>query len=406
MSIKKMNVTLDDIYRAQKVLENVIRKTEMDKSFSASSLLGSEVFFKYENAQFAGSFKLRGAYNKIHNLTAEEKARGVVASSAGNHAQGVAFSATRAKVKATIVMPINAPLIKVAATRDYGAEVVLHGEIYDEAFEMARRLEAEKGLVFVHPYQDEHVIAGQGTIGLEIVKELPDLDTVVVPIGGGGIISGIATVIKSLNPKCRVIGVQSTQTQGMMNLFYQQQPDEVKKRITTIADGIAIKRPSAEMYESFISKYVDEVVSVSDDEIAEAIVFLLERAKTVVEGAGAAGFAAALAKKIKLGKKTCFVLTGGNIDLNMVEKIIEKGQIRRGRLVELSVVVDDLPGTLNLLTQVIAQQRANILEVHHDRISSGLFLRETKINFVLETTSPEHVLKIKEALTAAGARIV
>jgi threonine dehydratase len=235
---------------------------------------------------------------------------------------------------------------------------------------------------------------------------LPDLDSIIVPIGGGGLISGIATAVKAINPKCRVIGVQSAAADGMVRMFHHEALGEPKRRISTIADGIAIKKPSQIMYDSFISKLVDEVVSVTDDEIAEAIVFCLERAKTVTEGAGAAGVAALMSRKLNLGKKTCVVLCGGNIDLNMIAKVIEKGQISKGRLCMLSVVVDDLPGTLNRLTQAIADLRANVLEVHHDRVNQGLFLRETRIDFVLETTGLAHINQIKNALTQAGGRIL
>ncbi len=400
-----MKVTLEDIHKARETLKNISQNTETDYSASASKLLGCEVFLKFENAQRTGSFKIRGAYNKIINLTSEEKKRGVVASSAGNHAQGVALSAALAGVKATIVMPENASLMKVNATRAYGAEVILHGEIYDDAYEYARQLEKEKGYVFVHPYEDPYIIAGQGTIGLELHEKLPDLDSVIVPIGGGGLISGISTAMKALNPKVRIIGVQSDQAPGMSQLFHHQTP-EGKKRISTIADGIAIKKPSQIVYDSFIAKNVDEVVTVTDDELAEAIVFLLERAKTMTEGSGAAAMAAAMNHQLNLGKKTCVILSGGNVDLNIIAKIIEKGQIKRGRLAELSVIVDDLPGNLNRLTKAIAEQKANILEVHHDRISQGLFLRETRIDFVLETGSPEHIQKIKQALIAAGGKIL
>jgi threonine dehydratase len=400
-----MKVTLEDIRKARETLKNISQNTETDYSVSASKMLGHEVFFKFENTQRTGSFKIRGAYNKIINMSAEEKKRGVVASSAGNHAQGVALSASLAGVQATIVMPENASLTKVNATRGYGANVILHGEIYDDAYEYARQLEKEKGFVFVHPYEDPYIIAGQGTIGLELHERLPDLESVVVPIGGGGLISGISTAMKALNPKIRIIGVQSEQAPGMSQLFHHQSLDG-SKRISTIADGIAIKNPSKLIYDSFIAKNVDEVVTVTDDEIAEAIVFLLERAKTMTEGSGAAAMAAVMNRKLNLGKKTCVILSGGNVDLNVIAKIIEKGQIKRGRLAELSVVVDDLPGNLNRLTKAIAEQKANILEVHHDRISHGLFLRETRIDFVLETSSPEHIQKIKEALVAAGGKIL
>jgi threonine dehydratase len=401
-----MKVTLDDIRKAQKAIQDVIRPTEIDKSISASQMFGTEVFLKLENQQYTGSFKLRGAFNKISSLSHEEKKLGVVASSAGNHAQGVALSAAKAGVKSTIVMPVAAPLVKVEATKAYGAEVIMHGEIVDESTARARELEKSEGFVFVHPYEDEKIIAGQGTIGLEVMERLPDLETILVPIGGGGLISGIATAVKAINPKCRVIGVQSAQADSMVKLFRHEAPGEPKKKVSTIADGIAIKTPSQKMYDDFISKLVDDVVSVTDDEIAEAIVFLLERMKTVAEGAGAAGMAALMNRKLALGKKTCVILSGGNIDLNMVAKIIEKGQIRKGRLCELAVVVDDLPGTLNRLTSAIARLGANVLEVHHDRISQGLFLRETRIEFVLETRNAEHIEQIKAALAQAGGRIL
>jgi threonine dehydratase len=403
---QSLSVSLEDIRKAREVLRGVIKTTELARSESASKLMGHDVYFKFENTQHTGSFKLRGAYNKIFNLTAQEKERGVVASSAGNHAQGVAYSATRLGVRSKIVMPIQAPLVKVAATRDYGAEVIFYGEVVDDSHVHAHELEEKEGLVFVHPYQDPLVIAGQGTLGLEVIEALPDLETIIVPIGGGGLISGIATAVKAINPNCRVIGVQSQQAPGMEKLFHHQSVAEPPRRISTIADGIAIKKPSQLMYDCFISRLVDEVVTVTDDEIAEAIVFCLEKSKSVLEGAGAAGLAALLSRKLKLGKKTCVVLCGGNIDLNIISKVIEKGQIRKGRLVELSVVVDDLPGSLSRLTQAIASESANVMEVHHDRVSQGLYLRETKIDFVLETTSPEHVLKIREALIRVGAKIL
>ena len=402
-----MKVTLEDIQSAEKRLKDVVRHTQMEKSVTASKMFGSDIFFKFENEQITGSFKLRGAYNCIAQLSQDEKKRGVVASSAGNHAQGVAYSATMAGVPSTIVMPIHASLVKVAATREYGANVVLHGEIYDEAYEHARTLEKQKNLTFVHPYENEKVIAGQGTIGLEMLATVPDLDSVIIPIGGGGLISGIATAIKALHPKCKIYGVQSDQAPGMEKLFHHHPPATSRKKIATIADGIAIKNPSPVMYESFISKLVDDIVTVTDDEIAEAIFFLMEKAKTVTEGSGAAAAAALLHRsQLKLGKKSCVLLCGGNIDLNIVSKVIEKGQIRRGRLVEMSVVVEDLPGALHRMTEIIAAHQANILEVHHDRVSHGLFLRETRIDFLLETSSHEHIEKIRQALLQSGVRFL
>lgn len=401
-----MDVNFSDILAAREVIKDVALVTETGFSSSASQLFGKDIFFKFENTQRTGSFKIRGAYNKIFSLTPEQKKRGVVASSAGNHAQGVALSASIAGVKSTIVMPLTAPLNKINATKAYGAEVILHGEIYDEAFEHAKSLEREHSFEFVHPFEDPRVIAGQGTIFLEIFEAHKDFDTLVVPIGGGGLISGIALAAKHLNPKIRVVGVQSAQAPGMCQLFQGEKPEAPKKRISTIADGIAIKNPSRVMYESFIAKYVDEVVTVTDDEIAEGIAFLLERVKTVTEGSGAAAWSAVLHHKVKLGAKTCVLLCGGNIDLNIVSKVIERAQIRQGRIAQFSVVVEDLPGSLNRLTLAIANQRANVLEVHHDRVNQGLFLRETRIDFVLETSSHKHIEEIKKALQEAGARFI
>lgn len=401
-----MDVSYEQIQKAHALLKPVIKRTETDWSRSASKLLGTKIFFKFENEQLTGSFKIRGAYNKLANLTEDEKKRGVIACSAGNHAQGVAMSASLAGVKSVIVMPESAPINKVEATKAYGSQVIFKGEIFDEAKEYANELARQHNYTFVHPYEDPFVIAGQGTIGIEILESVSSLDTIIVPIGGGGLISGIAIAAKKIKPNIKIIGVQSSQAPGMSQLFHHQNPEPSKKRISTIADGIAIKSPSQVMYESFISKYVDEVVTVTDDEIAEAIAFLMERAKTVTEGSGAAAMAAAMNRKVNLGSQCCIVLSGGNIDLNVVAKVIERGQIKRGRLAALSVVVDDLPGSLSRLTQAIAQQRANVLEVHHDRVSQGLYLRETRIDFVLETASPDHIQKIRTALEEAGGRIV
>ena len=340
------------------------------------------------------------------NLSAEEKARGVVASSAGNHAQGVALSSKLAGVRSVIVMPETAPLNKISATRSYGGEIILKGEIYDDAFEYAKELEKKEGYTFVHPYQDSHIIAGQGTIGLEILTQLQDVDSVIVPIGGGGLISGIGVAIKTLKPSCKIFGVQSEQTPGMSQLFKHQSPETKSKRITTIADGIAIKKPSPEMHSQFISKYVDDIVTVSDDEIAEAIVYLVERMKTVTEGSGATAFAALMKHKLDYGKNVCVVLSGGNIDLNIVSKVIERGQITRGRLAKMSVVVEDMPGNLQKLTQIIAMEKANILEVNHDRLTHGLSLRETRIDFFLETNSFDQIKRIEAGIEKIGGKVL
>jgi len=393
-----LKVDLDDIKQAQTLLRGIIRSTEIDKSLSATKLLGVETYIKFENQQYTGSFKFRGAYNKISTLTESQKKRGVIASSAGNHAQGVARSAQLLGVQATIVMPHGAPLVKAEATRNYGAQVIYHGEVVDEAIDYAKILVEKEGYTFIHPYEDEKIIAGQGTIGLEIFEALPDLDTVLIPIGGGGLISGVALAIKSLNPKCRIIGVVSEKAPGMMQMKMGSAPSDPMKGGQTIADGIAVKRPSQAMFSAFINPYVDEIVSVTDDEIAEAIVFLMERMKSVSEGSGIVGLAAALKLNLDLGKKTCIIISGGNIDLNIVSKVIERAQVRKGRLTEILVSVSDLPGSLSRLTSLIAQAGANIIDVRHDRLAQDLSLRQTRIHFVLETRNLEHIAAIKKQL--------
>jgi len=400
-----MKVTLENIQSAQKNIQNVINITPCDYSRSASDLLGCDIYLKLENTQKTGSFKIRGATYKIMSLTPDEKKRGVIACSAGNHAQGVALSSTLNGVKSVIIMPENAPIAKIEATKAYGAEVILYGSMFDEAKDYAFKLAQEKGYVFVHPFEDEKVIAGQGTIGLELFDQIKDLDTVVIPIGGGGLISGISIALKSLNPKIKIIGVQTELVNTMVQMFQTKKFVPITKSISTLADGIAVKTPSQSMFDDFISKYVDEVATVSEGEIAEAIVFLLERAKTVAEGSGAVAMAAALSQKIKLGKKNCLLVCGGNIDLNIVSDIITRGQIQRGRLCELSLIVPDVPGSLSRLTQILAEHRANILEVHHDRLRHGLNLKETRIDFVIETTSHEHIQRIVKAIELSGAKV-
>jgi threonine dehydratase len=403
-----MKVTLEDIQAAQKIIQNIVVETPCELSRSCSNLFNQksdiEIYLKLENNQRTGSFKMRGASNKIASLSAEERARGVIACSAGNHAQGVALSASLSKVKSVIVMPETAPLTKIQATINYGAEVILKGQIFDEAKEHAYRLANEKGYVFIHPYEDEKVIAGQGTIGLEVFKQVKDLKMIIVPIGGGGLISGIGVALKTLNPQIKVIGVQTTAVDTMYRLFKKM--DEDHSRIsTTIADGIAVKSPSKIMYDNFISKYVDDIVTVSEGEIAEAIVYLIERAKSVAEGAGATAMAALLSRKVKPASKTCVLVCGGNIDLNIISQVIQRGQIERGRLCEMSVTVPDVPGSLSQVTQILAEQKANVLEVHHDRVKQGLNLKETRIDFVIETTSREHIESIRESLKKWGARV-
>lgn len=399
-------VHLADIEAARERLRPLVHHTETSLSDSASRRVGAEVFFKYENLQRTGSFKIRGAANKILTLSPEQKARGVVASSAGNHAQGVALSARLAGVRATIVMPEGASLNKIEATRSYGADVVLHGQFYDEAYAHAREIEARTGAVFVHPYQDSVVIAGQGTIGLEIMEAVPDVESVILAVGGGGLIAGVASAIKALRPSCKIIGVQAANAPGMVRKFSGQRYDPAPGPLSTIADGIAVKNPSEEMYRGFIEPLVDEMITVTDDEIADAIVFVLERTKNLVEGAGAAPVAALLHHRLPLGRRTVPVLCGGNIDLNVIAKVVERGLIRQGRLTEISVVVSDRPGVLVQLTKILADLRCNVLDVRHDRVERGLSLREAKVDFVVETAGPEHAEQVKQALVQHGARII
>jgi threonine dehydratase len=399
-------IQLEDIKTARPIIQPIIHRTPMNLSRSFSERFGTEIYLKRENEQKTGSFKIRGAYNKIHSLTSDEKKRGVVACSAGNHAQGVALSARLAQVKATIVMPQSAALVKVEATRDYGAQVILHGDYYDLAQDHAKELCNQKGFVLIPPFEDPYIIAGQGTLGLEILEDVADLDSIVIPIGGGGLISGVATAIKAINPKCKIYGIQSARAPSMADSFKANKITLDPKSASTIADGIAVKRPSPYIYENYISKLVEDVVTVTEDEIAEAIVLLMERAKAVVEGAGATGLAALLAGRVKPGKKCCVLLSGGNIDMNIVEKVIERGLCRHGRLVAFSVVVDDVPGMLNKITTCLAAERANVLQVEHNRTAPNLALLETRIDFLVETNSEEHAAHIKSALKGLGIKVI
>ncbi len=394
--MSKLKINMNDVLDAQKNISQVARKTPVSLGIG-QTLRERNIHLKLENRQLTGSFKIRGSLNKISNLTDAEKKRGVIAASAGNHAQGVAMSSKLFNVKSKIVMPAAAPLIKVSATRSYGAEVILHGRYFDEAFKKAQEIALEENLVFVHPYEDPAVIAGQATIGLEILEALPDVKEVIVPIGGGGLIGGIAFVIKTLNPQCKIYGVVSDQTPGMMEMKSGQDLSR-REFISTIADGIAVKNPSPEMYKHYIDPYVDEIVSVTDEEMAQAIVYGMEMEKTILEGSGAAGLAAVLNGKFNLKGPTCIVLCGGNIDLNLVNSVIDTGLRRNGRLARISVIVNDLPGELAALTKDFADTRANVLDVIHDRVSPELSLRQTRIDFLLETMSFEHILEIKEKI--------
>ena len=393
-------LTLDMVYDAQKKLKEVARLTPLNPA----PAIGENVFIKSENLQLTGSFKLRGAFNKISSLTDEEKSRGVIACSAGNHAQGVALSATKNGIKSVICMPAGAPLAKVEATKGFGAEVVLVDGVYDDAAREAERLTKEKGYTFAHPFNDEYVIAGQGTIALEILEQLPEVEQVVVPIGGGGLISGVAYTIKQLKPDCKVIGVQAATVPSMYESW------KAGKIVTvpdgnTIADGIHVLTPGSLTFE-LVEKYVDEIVTVSEDEICAAILTLLEKSKTVAEGAGATPVAACLYNKVDMSKKTVCVVSGGNVDVTTLNRIITKGMIKTGRIVEVQTKVSDKPGQLNRLLQLIAENGANIMSIVHKREDKAADVNTCVVSLVLETRNAEHVKKLHDSMIAAGYELL
>lgn len=390
-------LTLEMIRSAQKALEGIARKTPLDPA----PRLGENVYIKAENLQLTGAFKLRGAFNKIRSLTPQEAARGVIACSAGNHAQGVALSSTKLGVRSIICMPAGAPISKVEATKGYGAEVVLVPGVYDDAAREAERLAREHGYTFAHPFDDPYVIAGQGTIGLEILEQLPDAAQVVVPIGGGGLISGIALAIKQCKPACRVIGVQAAGAASMYTSLQQGQRVELN-RVSTIADGIAVKKPGALTFE-LCRQYVDEVVTVSDGEIASAMLFLLETQKTVAEGAGATPVAAVMSGRVDTTRgKTVCVVSGGNVDVTTVSRVITKGLSNSGRIVEISTKVADKPGSLNQLLQVVSSTGANVVHIHHTREDRHSEVGECIVSMVLETIDQAHIRQIEAALKTNG----
>ncbi|MDQ0287357.1 threonine dehydratase [Desulfofundulus luciae] len=392
-----MMISLEDIKKAGETLNSVVYKTGLVYNTTLSEMTGNHVYLKMENLQRTGSFKLRGAYNKIASLSEEEKKKGVVASSAGNHAQGVALAATIYGIRSTIVMPKHAPLSKVTSTRQYGAEVVLHGDVYDEAYEEAKRIQEKTKATFIHPFNDPQVIAGQGTIALEILADLPDVEVVVVPIGGGGLISGIAIAMKSLKPDVHVIGVQAKNMPSMAESLARGRLLTVDGT-PTIADGIAVKTPGDLTFE-IVQRYVDEVVTVDEDEIASAILLLLERAKAVAEGAGAAPVAAVLNRLYRYkNRKMVAVISGGNIDVNLLSRTIDKGLVKNGRKIFLNTVIPDQPGTLWRLLQLIAGTGANVLSVTHSRETLDVPLGSARVELELETADADHVQTIRELL--------
>lgn len=392
-------LTLDKIYHASFVLKEVIRNTDVIYAPKLSN--NCKVYLKTENLQTTGSFKVRGAYYKISQLNEEEKSKGVIACSAGNHAQGVALAATKSKIKSIICLPDGAPISKVEATKAYGAEVCLVPGVYDDAYQKALQLKEEKGYTFIHPFNDENVIAGQGTIGLELLDQLPDLDAVIVPIGGGGLISGVAFAIKQLNPKVKVYGVQA---QGAASMFNSIQDNQIEclESVSTIADGIAVKEPGDLTFE-LVNKYVDDIVTVNDDEISTAILTLMEQQKLVVEGAGAVAVAAVLFDKLPLkDKKVACLLSGGNIDVTILSRVIKRGLIMTGRSVQLMIELIDKPGQLKGVADIIAALGGNVTSIHHERANEGQDVNGCFLRIILETKNQDHIDEITSALKDAG----
>ena len=392
-----------DIYDAQARLKNTVHHTALERSLTFSRMVGGDLYLKCENLQKTGSFKVRGAYNKIAKI-ADQGVKTVVASSAGNHAQGVAYAANEKGMRSIIVMPASTPIAKVSATENYGAQVVLHGDVYDDAYAHALELVKEHDALFIHPFDDEDVIAGQGTVALELTSDMPDLDAILVPAGGGGLLAGIAYAVKHINPKIKVIGVQAARADAIVQSFKTGKPVESDK-IFTIADGIAVKKPGEKTLQ-LIQKYVDDMMTVSDDEIAATIIQLMERAKQIVEPAGATILALALSGRVNLiDKKAACLVSGGNIDVGFIHKIIEKGLVSRGRQMKFSVVLADKPGSLEEFARIMGANGANIVSVQYDRMSAELQLNETILHVACEVSGFEHGRRVIGALEKTGYNI-
>lgn len=396
-------LTLDKIYHASYVLKEVIRPTDLIK---ATDLVeGTKLYLKTENLQVTGSFKVRGAYYKISQLTDEEKAKGVIACSAGNHAQGVALAATKAGIQPVICIPDGAPISKVEATKNFGARVELVDGSYDDAYERAKEMQEESGATFIHPFDDDMVIAGQGTIGLEILDQKPDLDAVIVPIGGGGLIAGVALAIKSRNPNIKVYGVQAAGAPSMMNSV-KHNGIETLPFVNTFQDGIAVKTPGETTF-NLCKEYVDDIITVTDDECSAAILTLLEKQKMVTEGAGAASFAAALFNKLPIkGKKVCCLLSGGNIDVTILSRVINRGLQMSGRIANLTIALIDKPGQLKGVSDIISRLGGNVVSINHDRADVNMDINACFLRIAMETRNHEHVREIEQTLKSAGYQLV
>lgn len=396
-------LTLDKVYHAAYTLKNVIRKTDVIPAKDINS--EAEVYLKTENLQVTGSFKVRGAYYKISQLTDQEKAKGVIACSAGNHAQGVALAATANGIKSLICLPDGAPISKVEATKGFGADVCLVKGVYDDAYAKAMELKEKMGYTFIHPFDDIDVIAGQGTIGLEILNQLPDLDAVIVPIGGGGLISGVAFAIKKLNPNCKVYGVQS---EGAPSMYKSIKDNEIcnLSTVKTIADGIAVKTPGENTFK-LCSEYVDEIVTVSDDEVASAILTLMEKQKLVSEGAGAVAVAAAMFNKVDIkNKKVCCLVSGGNIDVTILSRVISRGLLSSGRSLSIKIELTDKPGQLEAVSRIIADLGGNIVSIYHDRYDLNIDIVGCILDLRIETRDFDHINSIIDKLKEEGFKII
>lgn len=399
-------ITLDKVYKAQFVLKDAVRESDLIYSPVLSKETGSEVYLKCENLQVTGSFKVRGAYYKIARLSEEEKAKGIIACSAGNHAQGVALASKKFGIKSIICMPDGAPISKVEATKSYGAEVVLVPGVYDDAHNEAERLKSERGYTFIHPFDDEDIIVGQGTIGLEIINQLSDADVIVVPVGGGGLIAGVALVAKSLNPKIRVYGVQSAGAPSMLNSLADGKIETLPS-VFTIADGIAVKEPGVLTFD-LCSKYVDGVVSVTDDQVCAAILALIEKQKMIAEGAGAVSLAAVMYDKIPdiKDKKVVCLISGGNIDVNILSRVINRGLLMGGRQCSLTLELTDRPGQLVGVSQIIAECGGNVVGVLHERSNEGSDVNGCYIKISIETRNAAHIAQIKKRLAEGGFKVL
>ena len=396
-------LTLDRIYHAAFVLKDVARKTDLIAAPNLSQ--DARSYLKTETLQVAGSFKLRGAYYKISQLSEKEKARGIIACSAGNHAQGVALAATKSGIPSTICMPDGAPISKVENTKRLGAQVKLVKGAYDDAYDYACRLQEETGATFIHPFDDDEVIAGQGTIGLEILDQLADVDAVIVPVGGGGLISGVAFAIKSLKPECKVYGVQAAGAPSMFNSL-KEHSQITLDTVSTFADGIAVKHPGDTTF-AMVEQYVDEIVTVTEDEIAAAVLALIEKQKLIAEGAGAVSVAAAMFGKLPLsGKKAVCVVSGGNIDVNILSRVITRGLVMSGRNANLMIALEDKPGQLQGVSEIISRCGANVVSVHHDRGDTSMPVTSCFLKLGLETRDHAQIDQIREELTKAGFKLV